>query len=120
MPTPTKHILVIQYRLGKFDPSSKILPGQDGLKMSVEHVYGDVGTGRAELPVKGCVDYEVFNKGTAVAYLFDGAIEILPGQGWGPSKSSPLPLIDQPNLTFDGDYQRSRNSADLVVPSITA
>lgn len=120
MPSPTKHILLIQYRPGKFDAKSKIMAGKDGLKMSVEHVYGDVGTGRTELPVSGSINYEVINKGTAVAYLFDGAIEILPGQNWVTTNVSGLPLIDQPNITFDGDYQRSRAAGDLVVPSITA
>ena len=115
-----KHVLVIQYKLGKFDPASKIMPGQDGLKCSVENIHGDVGTGRTQLPVIGCVDYEVFNAGTAIAYLFDGAVKILPGQGWAPQKSSPLPLIDQPTLTFQGDYQQSRNVADLGSPVIQA
>lgn len=118
MPPPTKHILLIQYRLGKFDAQSKIMAGQDGIKQSVERIYGDVGTGRTELPVKGSINYEVINKGTAVAYLFNGAVEILPGQNWVTTNRSNLPLIDQPTLTFDGDYQQTRNSGDLVVTPV--
>ncbi len=115
-PALTKHLVVIQYKPGKFDPSGKVLPGQDGVNASVEHVHGDVGLGQFELPVKGCIDYEVKNEGSAIAYLYDGAIVILPGQSWTPAKSTPLPLINQPKVTFQGDYQMSRNANDLVSP----
>ena len=115
----TKKIIIIQYKLGKFDEKSSIFPGQPGVQMSVEHLHGDVNTSRVELPVKGCIDYEVINVGSAKAYLFDGAIVILPGQVWTPPKSSPLPLINNPFLTFEGDYQQTRSALDLpiVAPS---
>lgn len=111
----TKKVIIIQYKLGKFDEKSPIFAGQPGVQMSVEHIHGDVNTSRVELPVKGCIDYEVINDGSAKVYLFDGAIVILPGQNWTPPKSSPLPLINNPFLTFEGDFQQTRSVADLVL-----
>lgn len=111
-----KHVVIIQYKPGNFDGKSVVLPGMPGLIMSVEHVYDN----KTEIPVKGCVDFAITNKGTAKAFLFDGAIEILPGQTWFPQKSSPLPLINQPVITFEGDFQQTRSLLDLVVTPPTA
>lgn len=111
-----KYVIIIQYKASIFDQKSAVLPGESGLFMSIESIRDN----KAEIPVKGCVDFAIINKGTAKAFLFDGAIEILPGQTWFPQKSSPLPLINQPVITFEGDFQQSRNSADLLTPPPTA
>lgn len=112
-----KHLVVIQYKLGTFPSKSPVFPNEKGLIQSVEHLHGDVAnSANYELPIKGCIDYEVVNKGTSIAYLFDGAIEILPGQNYSPAKSSNLPLINNPKVTFEGDFQMTRAIADLVVP----
>jgi len=116
-----KHLIVIQYRLGTFPNTSPIYPNEKGLIQTTDHLRGDVASSaNYDLPIKGCVDYEVVNKGTAKAYLFDGAIEILPGQSYTPPKSSPYPLINQPTVTFEGDFQMTRAIADLVVPPVVS
>lgn len=116
----TKHVFIIQYKANNFDEKSAVFPGAPGVLMSVEHIHGDVITSKQELPVKGCVDFSITNKGTAKAYLFDGAVEILPGQTWFPQKSTSLPIINQPVLTFEGDAQLTRSVADVITPAPTS
>lgn len=110
-----KHVVIIQYKPGKFPDNSAINPGENGVIMSVEHIR-DIDK-KTEIPVKGCIDFSITNVGTAKALLFDGAIEILPGQTWFPQKSTHLPLINQPTLTFEGDVQLSRSIADVILPT---
>lgn len=112
-----KHVLIIQYRPGKFPEKQAVNPGQDGVLISVDHIRDT--DDKKEIPIKGCIDFSIVNVGSAKAYLFDGAIEILPGQTWFPQKSTPLPLINQPVLTFEGDFQLSRSLSDLIVPTPT-
>jgi len=116
-----KHLIVIQYRLATFPSTSPVFPNEKGLIQTTDHLRGDVSaSANYELPIKGCIDYEVVNKGTARAFLFDGAIEILPGQSYTPPKSSPFPLINQPKVQFEGDFQLTRAVADLVVQPIVS
>lgn len=103
------HCVILQYKKGQF-PEKSGFTG-DGVIMSVEHVWK-----KGEIPVRGCVDFCIRNVGTAKAFLFDGAVVINPGESWFPTKSTPLPLINQPVLTFEGDYQLSRALADLNAP----
>lgn len=108
-----KHVIVIQFKKAKFDAKSAVFPGEEGVRIDVDHIR-DNGK---EIPIKGCVDFCLVNQGTAKAFLFNGAITILPGQSWFPQKSSPLPIVNQPVLIFEGDYQLSRSSSDLTVPA---
>lgn len=69
-------------------------------------------TSRSELPIRGCVDFTIYNLGTTNAFIFGNIIKIPPGTSWSPPKSSTAPIANQPIITFDGDYQNTRNIAD--------
>lgn len=104
MPALVNKLMLVIYKQVPYVGS----PTGTGVKMSVQHVDR-----KGELPIKDAVDFTVYNTGTSKAYLFGSAVEILPGQTWSPPKSTPLPIVDQPLLKFEGDYEITRNIADL-------
>ncbi|MBS1635230.1 MAG: hypothetical protein JST26_04850 [Bacteroidetes bacterium] len=61
---------------------------------------------------KGCIDFTLFNIGTAKAYLWDNIV-ILPGQTFTLPKSTPLPLANDIPIKYEGDYTLTRNVADI-------
>lgn len=88
------------------DKKNAELAGADGIVFSVVNI-----SQKCSLPIKGCTDYVIDNQGSSTAYLFEGAVVIPPGTQWSPKKSSPLPFINEPVITFSGDTQLTRNFA---------
>src|ERR1051326_4461093 len=97
----------------------KYVPQEKNGRMGV-NIVQDYITGKTDLHVEDSVDFTVQNKGTAKVYLFGSAVEILPGQSWSPPKSTPLPLNNNIPVTFEGDFQITRNIADLTSQANTS
>jgi len=112
MPALTTKVMIVKYMPAKFKDGQEI---KDGVNIDVNYLEA-----KAELPIRGAVDFTVYNVGTAKAYLFGKNVEILAGQSWSPPKSTGLPIANQPELKFEGDYALSRNVADLSNAATTA
>jgi len=67
---------------------------------------------RTELPLTGAIDYTIYNTGATNAYIYGGALKIPPGGFFTPKKTTPLPYSHGHVLTFDNDFQNTRNTSD--------
>jgi len=101
MPALIQKILIVKH-----------IPIQEN-NSTVINLTSDIVERRSELPIKGCIDFTIYNLGTAKAYLFQRNIEILPGSSWTPAKSATLPYANQPIIEFEGSYELTRNISDL-------
>lgn len=68
---------------------------------------------------KGCIDFILFNIGTAKVFLWD-SIVVLPGQSFTLPKSISLPLANDIPIKYEGDYTLTRNVNDItnIPPSL--
>lgn len=69
------------------------------------------------LDIKGSVDFTIRNEGTAAVFLFGGAIKILTGDSWSPPKSTALPFHSNIPMSYEDDFQLTRNVANLTASS---
>jgi hypothetical protein len=109
MPSLINKVLLTKYVLAKWKDGGV---EKDGVNLTMDYFNG-----KMELPIKGCVDFTVTNVGTAKAYINGNSIVILPGQSWSPPKSTPLPIINQPSLSFENDFENTRNINDVGNPN---
>lgn len=113
MPLLNKIVIEI-YKKAQFpnDKKNGDLSNADGIWMNVVNI-----TAKTSIPIKGAIDYNIDNQGTSTAYLFEGAVVIPPGTQWTPTKSSPLPYINEPIITFSGDTQLTRIITNAAPPA---
>lgn len=106
-------VVIEIYKKAQFpnDKKNGELSGADGVWMNAVNIAA-----KCSIPIKGAIDYNIDNQGSSTAYLFDGAVVIPPGTQWTPTKSTNLPYINEPIITFTGDYQLTRNISNLTSP----
>ena len=108
-------VVIEMYKLAQFpnDKKNGDFAGKDGIWMSIVNI-----SAKCSIPIKGSIDYNIVNEGTSTAYLFEGAVVILPGMQWSPTKSTPLPYINEPVITFSNDPQLTRNFVSTPPPPV--
>lgn len=115
MPAPA---LIKRLLLVKYSETTVVFAGKKESEKAViaEHFYYQQEN--KFIYTKGCVDFVLFNIGTAKAYLWDNII-LLPGQAFTLPKSTPLPLANDIPIKYEGDYTLTRNIADIstIAPS---
>ncbi len=109
MPAPP---LIKRLLLVKYSETSVVFAGKTVSEKAViaEHFYYQEEN--KFIYTKGCVDFTVFNIGTAKVFLWDNIV-LLPGQSFTLPKSTPLPLANDIPIKYEGDYALTRNVADI-------
>lgn len=111
--------LIKRLLLVKYSETLVVFAGKADKEKAViaEHFYYQQEN--KALYTKGCIDFTLFNIGTAKVYLWD-SIVVLPGQIFSLPKSTSLPLANDIPIKYEGDYTLTRNVADIstVAPSL--
>lgn len=116
MPTPA---LIKRLLLVKYSETTVVFAGKKESEKAViaEHFYYQAE--HKAIFTKGCIDFTLFNIGTAKAFLWDNIV-LLPGQSFTLPKSTNLPLANDIPIKYEGDYTLTRNVADIsnTIPSL--